>query len=171
MPTTQLSIPNRSPESAYGVRVRPALPTLLALSLLGACAKYAPDDLTSQVMFTAAGSYDASADTRPRLGKGMRRVTWKTRPPLAAQSVNVDYNSDARPIAWTMTIERPKFSAGALAGRGAQQLTTPAGPALLITSGTLKNVLVLKQASGLQLMTRGYAAQQRPELLASFHSY
>lgn len=75
-------------------------------------------DLTSRVMFTANGSYDAQADTRDRQGGGLRRVLWQTRPPLDAHTVTVVYDSDARPLGWEMQVEAPRFSAQEVAGRG-----------------------------------------------------
>lgn len=154
-------------KSAYGGGVRVALPLLLALSVLSACAKHAPESLVTKVMFTAAGSYDASADARTRQGKGLRQVIWQRQPPLPARRVVLNYDSDARPVSWAMTLEQPGFAAQALAGTS-RTVNTPGGAGVLLNSGALKNVLALQQGQTMQLMTRGYAAQRQPELLPAF---
>lgn len=137
----------------------------VALALLAACGPKAEPDLTARLLFTASGSYDAQADSRDRVGGGLRRVVWNTRPPLPARAVTVRYDSDARPLAWEMTLEGPEFSAADLAGEGARTLQTPQGEALRPAGGRLADVLILKTPGGLRLLTRGYAAQQDLTLL------
>lgn len=152
---------------------------LLPGLLLGACHKAAQNDLAAQILFTANGSYDASADQRTREGQGMRRVSWQTKSPLPAQSVTVDYDSDARTLAWAMTVVDPKFTASEVtastltAGQTAQPVQTKSvntvlGRGTLIQSGRLKEVLFVPVAGGLRLVTFGYASQHQTELLPAF---
>lgn len=146
-------------------------PLLLSAALLVGCAKPAPENLVSKVLFTVNGSYDASADSRTREGKGMRRVQWLKHPPLDAAQVTIDYESDARSLGWIMTIDEPKFDAKKLAGPSALSLQTPQGPALLITNGELKDTLLLTGDHTLRLLSHGYAARHTPELLPSFEDH
>lgn len=125
-------------------------------------------DLTARVLFTANGSLDAQADARDRMGGGLRRVLWTERPPLDARRVTVLYDSDARPLAWEMQIEAPRFTAEAVAGKGARRVNTPEGEALRPDGGRLREVLIVKTGGGLRLLTRGYAAQRAQTLLPAF---
>ncbi len=142
---------------------------LLTLPLLGACGKRAPEDLTSKLLYTASGSYDAQADVRDRVNRSTRTVLWVEHPPLEAARVEVTYASEARQVAWTMTITAPTFTVGDVLKEnpGAAQ---PAGPApgQRFTGGRLKNVLVLPTEDGLRLLTRGYAVQRETALLPLF---
>ncbi|MHA0035593.1 hypothetical protein ACXXDK_12080 [Deinococcus sp. PESE-38] len=57
---------------------------VLGAGLLTACRSPSAgaDDLTTRVLFTANGSYDAQADQRGKVPgtAGLRRVEWRTRP-------------------------------------------------------------------------------------------
>jgi len=151
------------------------LPTLALLGVLlcsglSACKERegGETDLTTRVLFTANGSYDTQADTRDRPGGGLRRVQWKTRPPLAARAVTVLYDADARPLDWNMQLDAPTFTAQSLAGEGAQPVQTPDGEGLRPTRGPLRGVLIVKTPGGLRLLTRAYAAQRAQALLPAF---
>lgn len=151
----------------------PAL--LLGAALLGGLSACRPDtsasrdDLTAKLVFTAAGTYDAQAERRERIGGGQRRVTWERRPPLAAERVVVTYDSDVRPASWDMEIGAPRFTAQAAAGPGARAVSTPDGPGYRpAPTSRLRDVLVLRTPDGLRLLTRGYAARKEPTLLAAF---
>lgn len=144
---------------------------LLALAVcvgLVACQKAQPESLAQRVLFTANGSYDASADERPRLGQGMRRVHWASKPPLAAAQVTVDFESDQRPQAWIMTLTAPRVTASELLGQGAAAVGTPDGTGYVVRSGALRDVLALPGAGQLRLISRGYATHHLPELLSAF---
>ncbi|WP_339097135.1 hypothetical protein WDJ50_06765 [Deinococcus sp. VB142] len=149
------------------------VPLLLA-ALLASCQRQPESgggDLTSRVLFTANGSYDAQADQRGKVADqvGVRRVRWDTRPPLPAQAVTVDYDGEQRTRGWQMTLEQPGFSAAELTGASGKQVTTVEGDATLMVSGPLARVLVLSPTpQSLQLLTRGYAVQHRPQLLPAF---
>lgn len=142
---------------------------LLTPCVLTGCKKAEPETLVSRLLFVANGSYDSSADQRVRLGKGMRRVQWSTKPPLDAQQVTVDYDSDQRPRAWLMTLGAPRLSTEELmAGGEHREVTTPRGPGVLVTSGQLQDVLVLGGQDEVRLMTHGYAAKYEPALAGAF---
>ena len=146
---------------------RPLL--LVALLLLAGCKKNDSESLAGRVLFVANGSYDASADQRVRLGHGLRRVQWQTKPPLDAGQVTVDYDSDLRPSAWNMTLSQPKVTAEVLlAGSQHKQVNVGAKSGFLVTSGQLKDVLVLPATNELRLISRGYAVQHEAELLPAF---
>ncbi len=162
---------------AYGGGVKPSFPpprgaalaALTLCALLAACQKQpAAEDLAARVLFTANGSYDASADARTREGHGVRRVRWDKRPPLPARSVQVDYDSDLRPLAWVMTVSGAQFSAADLAAGQGRAVQTAQGPGTVIRGGRLKDVLVLPDGEGLRLLTRGYVTQLQPALLPAF---
>ncbi len=148
----------------------PAVLTLAALLCAGVsgCGPREKVDLTARVLFTANGSYDAQADIRDRIGGGLRRVAWTTRPPLEARTITVRYDSNARPAAWEMEVEAPGFSAADLAGEGARRVRTPAGEGLHPGEGRLADVLILPTPNGLRLLTRGYAAEKEPALYSAF---
>lgn len=148
----------------------PALLTLAALLAPGltGCGPRGKADLTAQVLFTASGSYDAQADARNRLGGGLRRVVWTSRPPLPARAVTVQYDGNNRTLAWDMRVQDPQFSARQLAGEDARRVVTPQGEGLHAAGGRLEDVLILSTPGGLRLLTRGYAAQEEPELLGAF---
>ncbi|GGL07458.1 hypothetical protein [Deinococcus radiotolerans] len=146
---------------------------LLPLLLLTACkpggAAQGGEDLVARTLFTATGSFDAQADSRERIGGGLRRATWTARPPLDAAGVVVQYDSDARPLSWMLDIRSPHFTAQELAGPGAQMVTTPQGEALHPAQASrLADTLVLTTAQGLRVITRGYATQEDAALLPAF---
>ncbi|MDB5045505.1 MAG: hypothetical protein JWQ08_1555 [Deinococcus sp.] len=141
---------------------------MCACAAVPGCGPKQPQDLTATVLFTASGSFDAQADLKDRIGGGIRRVQWRNRPPLDAQEVTVRYDSDARNLAWIMEIQKPQFTAEALAGPGAQAVNTAQGAGTFIASGRLRDVLILPTSTGLTLLTRGYAAQEEPTLLPAF---
>lgn len=146
-----------------------ALAALTLCALLGACQrKPAAEDLAARVLFTANGSYDKSADTRTREGHGVRRVRWDNHPPLPASSVQVDYDSDLRPLAWVMTVRGAQFSATDLAAGQGHAVQTAQGPGTVIRAGRLKDVLMLPGQGELRLLTRGYVTQLQPALLPAF---
>lgn len=151
-------------------RTRTPLAALALCALLGACHKQpAAEDLATRVLFTANGSYDTSADARTREGHGVRRVRWDTRPPLPASGVQVDYDSDLRPLAWIMTVRGARFSAADLAAGQGREVQTAQGPGTVIAGGRLRDVLVLPGQQGeLRLLTRGYVTQLQPALLPAF---
>ncbi|WP_034387857.1 hypothetical protein [Deinococcus sp. YIM 77859] len=142
--------------------------TLAALLGISACAPKAEPSLTRRVLFTASGSYDAQADTRGRVGGGLRRVIWTSRPPLPARSVTVQYDGNNRTLAWQLEVVAPRFTAADLAGDNARTVSTSQGKALRPAGNALGDVLLFSTADGLRLLTRGYAAQQEPELLEAF---
>ena len=149
--------------------VAPLLGVLLCGSLTACGPKgQGTADLTARVLFTANGSLDAQADTRDRMGGGLRRVRWSARPPLDARRVTVLYDSGARPLAWEMRIEAPRFTAEDVAGKGARRVGTPDGEALRPQGGRLREVLVVKTKNGLHLLTRGYEAQRAQAFLPAF---
>lgn len=149
---------------------------LLPLLLLTACKPGGAardgaggEDLVARTLFTATGSFDAQADSRERIGGGLRRATWTTRPPLDAQGVVVQYDSDARPLSWMLDIRSPRFTARELAGPDAQAVTTPQGEALHPATGSrLGDTLILTTVQGLRVVTRGYATQEDAALLPAF---
>lgn len=155
--------------------MRPAY-LLLPLLLLTACKPggaardgAGSEDLVARTLFTATGSFDAQADSRERIGGGLRRAIWTTRPPLEALSVVVQYDSDARPLSWMLDIRSPRFTARELAGPDAQAVTTPQGEALHPATGSrLQDTLILTTATGLRVVTRGYATQEDAALLPAF---
>ncbi len=155
------------------------LAALLPLAL-GACrqpgqaaaARGPSEDLVSRVLFTATGAYDAQADLRERIPGSLRRATWTTRPPLPAREVVVQYDSDARPLAWFLHFTAPQFTAQDLAGEGATQVQTPQGQGWRPAPGTrLADVLILPRPGGdLTVLTRGYVTQAEATLLPAFTS-
>lgn len=151
-------------------RLVPALLAALTLCSLGACRKAGPEDLVSTLLFTATGSYDAQADLKERIPGSLRRTTWTSRPPLPARKVVLQYDSDARPLAWFLTLSAPQFTAQALAGEGASQVNTPQGQGWRPARGTrLDDVLILPgQQDSLKLLTRAYVTQNEPALLGAF---
>ncbi|WP_092265308.1 hypothetical protein [Deinococcus reticulitermitis] len=147
---------------------------LIVPALLAGCqrpAQEAADGLTTKILFTANGSYDAQADRRGRERGtvGLRRVEWRSRPPLEAQAVTVEYDGDQRPRAWSLTAEGASFSAVNVAGEAGMSVQTAQGAATLVREGQLAGVLVLTPAPGkLHLLTRGYAVQYAQDLLPAF---
>ncbi|ANE43810.1 hypothetical protein [Deinococcus puniceus] len=150
------------------MRLSVRLALMVCAAALAGCGPTQQQDLTATVLFTASGSFDAQADTKDRVGGGIRRVQWTEKPPLDAAEVTVRYDSDARTLAWIMQIEAPKFSAEALAGPGGETVNTAQGAGTFVASGRLRDVLILPTDTGLTLMTRGYAAQEEPTLLPAF---
>lgn len=147
--------------------------TLLSAALLTtACGSTAEPDLTARLLFTATGTYDVRADEKVRLGAGHRRAIWRRTPPLPGQTVTVDYNSEARPAIWAVTVQAPaSFQAGLLSENPAiRSVQTPQGPAQLFTGGRLRDVLLRPVPGGVQLLTRGYATQYDSQLLPAFRS-
>ena len=127
------------------------------------------EDLVARTLFTATGSFDAQADSRERIGGGVRRATWTSRPPLDAAGVVVQYDSDARPLSWRLDIRSPRFTAQDLAGPDAQAVTTTQGEALHPVAGSrLADTLILTTTQGLRVITRGYATQEDAALLPAF---
>lgn len=155
--------------------MRPAY-LLLPLLLLTACKPGGAardgaggEDLVARTLFTATGSFDAQADSRERIGGGLRRATWTNRPPLDAQGVVVQYDSDARPLSWMLDIRSPRFTAQDLAGPDARAVTTPQGEALHPAAGSrLADTLILTTGQGLRVVTRGYVTQEDTALLPAF---
>lgn len=141
---------------------------ICACAALPGCGPKQQQDLTATVLFTASGSFDAQADLKDRIGGGIRRVQWTRKPPLDAAEVTVRYDSDARPLAWIMEVKTPQFTAETLAGSGAEAVDTAQGKGTFVASGRLRDVLILPTATGLTLLTRGYAAQEEPTLLPAF---
>lgn len=147
--------------------MRASLPLLLCVGLVGC--QQRGNDLTGQVLFTANGTFDPQADLRRREGKGMRSVEWRSKPPLPASAVRVVYDSDARPLAWQMTVERPTFTPTDLRGSGPRPVDTPRGHATLFTQGRLNGVLLVRSGSQeFTLLTRAYAEQHDPAALPAF---
>lgn len=166
----------RAPEDYYARMKRVLSALLLGAGLLTACRAPSGEtgDLTTRVLFTANGSYDAQADQRGKVPgtAGLRRVEWRSRPPLAARAVTVEYDGEQRPKGWQMTVQRPEFSAADLAGQQAQAVQTAQGAGTLVRGGPLAGVLLLTGGAAgsgdLRLLTRGYAVQHHPELLPAF---
>lgn len=131
-------------------------------------------DLATQVLFTANGSYDAQADSRGRERGtvGLRRVGWRSRPPLGARAVDVEYDGDQRPRAWELTAEGARFGVAELIGEAQDagvSVQTAQGAGTLVRRGQLAGILILTPAPGeLRLLTRGYAVQYAQELLPAF---
>lgn len=158
------------------MRTRPASILLAALTLgaLGACRKASPaggpEDLVSTLLFTATGAYDAQADLKERVPGSLRRTTWTTRPPLPARKIVLQYDSDARPLAWFLTLSAPPFTAQALAGEGASQVRTAQGQGWRPARGTrLEDVLILPgKDDSLKIFTRAYVIQNEAGLLGAF---
>lgn len=155
------------------------LGALLVPALLAGCqragggdrAQGRGEDLSAQILFTANGSYDAQADERGRTsgGVGLRRVEWRTRPPLGARAVTVEYDGDQRPRAWELTAEGAPFGAADVAGEAGVAVQTAQGKGTLVQGGQLAGVLVLAPEPGqLRLLTRGYAVQHDQALLPAF---
>ncbi|UBV43130.1 hypothetical protein LAJ19_02595 [Deinococcus taeanensis] len=152
-----------------------ALAALLAVPLLSlsACRSGAAqgrgEDLVSRTLFTATGAFDVQADRRERIGGGLRRASWQTRPPLQAAAVVVQYDSDARPLSWQLEISGPTFTAQDLAGEDATAVRTVQGRALHpAATSRLADTLVIPTPGGLRVVTRGYATQEDPALLPAF---
>lgn len=144
------------------------LPLLLWFSLVSCQQRTA--DLAGNLLFTASGTFDAQADTRHREGKGIRSVEWRSRPPVPASTVRVVYDSDARTLAWQMTLQHPAFTPEDLKGSAPQAVNTYRGRGTLFTQGKLKGVLLV--GTGPQeytLLTRGYAEQQDSAYLTAFN--
>ncbi|MFC3835567.1 MULTISPECIES: hypothetical protein [Deinococcus] len=142
---------------------------VLAALLVGCQRNPAADTLEQRLVFTANGTYDAQSDRRERVGGGLRTVVWTTRPPLDAAAMTITYDGDSRAQAWDLVITRPEFSARDAAGAGARSVSTPQGEGLRpAATSALKDVLVLRTADGVHLLTRGYAAQRAPALLDAF---
>lgn len=161
-----------------GVTRPPPLPLLVAALLtlapaLASCRRdtRADTDLSSRVLFTASGSFDAQADRRERLGGGRRGVSWTTRPPLDAAAVSVQFSGEARGQSWALEITRPGFTARTLAGAQARPVATPLGEGLRpAPPSKLADTLILPTADGLRVLTRGYVTQRQPELLGAFRA-
>ncbi|BDP40957.1 hypothetical protein DAETH_09260 [Deinococcus aetherius] len=148
-----------------------ALTALLGVGLVG-CRSDArggtAEDLTAQVLFTVNGTYDARADRRERVGNGLRRITWTSRPPLPARAVVVRFDGNVRSLSWDLEVEGPDFSARSLAGEGAATVSTPQGEGLRPRGGRLAEVLILRTPEGLRLVTRGFVIREEPALLPAF---
>ena len=162
--------PRRAGTYGAAMTAHRACASLVLAVLLGACQRNpAANTLEQRLVFVANGTYDAQSDRRERVGGGLRTVVWTTRPPLDAAAMTITYDGDSRAQAWDLVITQPKFSAQDAAGTGARPVTTPQGEGLRpAATSTLKDVLVLRTPDGLHLLTRGYAAQRAPALLAAF---
>jgi hypothetical protein len=136
----------------------------------GAATRRSGEDLVARVLFTATGAYDARADRRERIPGSLRRATWTTRPPLPAREIVVQYDSDARPLAWFLHFTAPQFTARELAGEGAARVQTAQGQGWRPAPGTrLADVLIVPLSGGdLNVLTRGYVTQVEPALLPAF---
>ncbi|MDV6375063.1 hypothetical protein [Deinococcus arenicola] len=151
----------------------PVLLAALTLCSLSGCRKDAQaggsEDLVSKVLFTATGSYDAQADLKERI-PGLRRTTWTTKPPLPVQKIVLQYDSDARPLAWFLDLSGAQFTAQSLAGEGAAQVNTPQGQGYRPAPGTrLEDALILPTGQdGMKIITRAYVTQNEPALLEAF---
>lgn len=143
---------------------------LLASPLASSCGPRPQSDLTARVLFAATGTYDAQADQKLRLGTGRRRAVWRTRPPLPAHTLTVEYNSEARPAVWALTLEGGAFSRAQLLKENPAPRAVQAGgaPAQLFTGGRLRGVLLRPVPGGAQLLTRAYATQYDSALLPAF---
>lgn len=126
------------------------------------------EDLTARVLFTVSGTYDAQADRRERIGGGLRRVTWTSRPPLPARAVVARYEGEVRSLSWDLEVRDPAFTARSLAGEDATAVATPQGEGLRPQGGRLAEVLILRTPAGLRLLTRGFATRKEPALLPAF---
>lgn len=145
----------------------PAFACALALALLPACQhRSGANDLVSQILFTASGSYDRSADQRTREGSGIRQVVWKSKPPFSAQAVTVRYDSDQRVQGWQMQIVKPGFEVVALGS--ARQVATPRGQVTVLDSPRLKDVVAWQDGDRLWLESRGYVVQHDAGLVGVF---
>lgn len=145
--------------------------TLLSAPLLTtACGPKPEPDLTARLLFTATGTYDARADDKVRLGTGRRRAVWRQNPPLPGQTVTVEYNSEARPAIWAVTVQAPLSMQAELLKENpaSRAVQTPQGPARLFISGRLRDVLLRPVPGGVQVLTRGYATQYDSRLLPAF---
>lgn len=152
----------------------PILLAALTLGSLGACRKDTQaggsEDLISKVLFTATGSYDAQADLKERVPGALRRTTWTTKPPLPVQKIVLQYDSDARPLAWFLNLSGAQFTAQALAGEGASEVKTPQGQGYRPARGTrLEDVLIVPTGQdSMSILTRAYVTQNEPALLEAF---
>lgn len=153
--------------------VAPALLAALALCSLTGCRRGVQaggsEDLVSKVLFTATGSYDAQADLKERI-PGLRRTTWTSRPPLPVQRIVLQYDSDARPLAWFLNLSGAQLTARELAGEGAVRVDTSQGQGWRPAPGTrLEDVLIVPaEPDGLNIWTRSYVTQNVPALLPAF---
>ncbi|MFD1730011.1 hypothetical protein ACFSC4_01085 [Deinococcus malanensis] len=144
---------------------------LVSVALLTtACGPKTEPDLTARLLFTATGTYDSRADEKVRLGAGRRRAVWQRNPPLPGRTVTVEYNSEARPAIWAVTVQAPEaLKAGLLKENPASRaVQTPGGPAQLFMTGRLRDVLLRPVPGGVQLLTRGYATQYDSQVLPAF---
>ncbi|CAM3235878.1 Lipoprotein [Deinococcus saxicola] len=155
------------------LKLVPLLLAALALCSLSGCRKATQtggsEDLISKVLFTATGAYDAQADLKERI-PGLRRTTWTTKPPLSAQKIVLQYDSNARPLSWFLNLSGAQFTAQSLAGEGAVQLETPQGQGWRPAKGTrLEDVLIIPTGQdSMNVLTRAYATQNEPALLEAF---
>lgn len=148
-------------------QMKTLLPLLLSFSLV-ACQQRSTD-LAGQLLFTANGTFDARADTRRREGKGIRSVEWRSDPPVPAAAVRVVYDSDARPLAWKMTLQNPSFTPADLTGSRPRVVNLARGSGTLFTQGQLRGVLLVERnPQEYTLLTRAFAEQQEPAFLPAF---
>lgn len=133
-----------------------------------ACQKQGSHDLIAQLLYTARGTYDNQAEQRERIGGGLRQVVWSKKSPLPAQSVTVIYDSDARPLAWTMRVEEAAFDLEELGE--SQEKKQPKTTGWLFKDKRLKDMLLIqnKNSKILDFYTRAYVMQEKPELLKWF---
>ncbi|MFC4427417.1 hypothetical protein [Deinococcus navajonensis] len=154
-----------------GVRVRLSV-LVLASCVAMACGPRPQTDLTARILFAATGTYDAQADHKQRLGAGRRRAVWRTRPPLPVNTLTVEYNSEARPAIWALTLEGNRFPRSQLLGENPapREVEAAGAPAQLFTSGRLRGVLLRPVPGGVQLLTRAYVTQYESTLLSAFQT-
>lgn len=148
-----------------------ALLVLLGVGLVGCRSETrrgAGEDLTARILFTVNGTYDAQADRRERIGSGLRRVTWTSRPPLPARAVVVRFDGEVRSLSWDLELRDPDFTPRSVAGEDAATVSTPQGEGLRPRGGRLSEVLILRTPGGLRLVTRGFVIREDPALLPAF---
>lgn len=135
---------------------------------LSACQKQDSNDLIAKLLYTTRGTYDNQADQRDRIGGGLRQVIWNNKPPLSARSITVIYDSDARPLGWTMRIEDAAFDLKEL-GKN-KKTVQPKFTSWRFEDKRLKDVLLIKNKNSnvLEFYTKAYIMQEKSELLKWF---
>lgn len=138
------------------------------LLLFSACQKQDSHDLIAQLLYTARGTYDNQAEQRERIGGGLRQVVWQNKSPLPAKRVTVVYDTDARPLGWTMRIKEAAFDLEELGE--SEEKTQGKATGWLFKDKRLKDVLLIhnKDSKVLEFYTRAYVMQEKPELLKWF---
>lgn len=67
--------------------------------------KLTAKELETQLLFVAAGTYDAQAEHKSREGGSLRKVAWRAKPPFTATQISVLYDGNQRAQVWKMTFE------------------------------------------------------------------